>query len=412
MARRKNFGLRNFFLSFAVVVAAIYIFQNFKVTAEFMVAENGTLEDVIKSEGIVVKDEEVYSATFDGSVLYYYEEGTKVKEGQLILDINTNADAFEVNKKIAEIQLAIDNLENENKGEHLSKESFSAYQNEIQLSILNNDLSNMYNILGQVNNNDAYHGGVYADYSVTQLKEMKNNLINSSSTNKVPYYSNRAGIITYKTDGLEEVYKFENVMDMAPSSTAKREYTLKDKKESVQKDEKFYKIIRNFEYYIVATVNNEKAKLFEENKYIKVRILTDGEQHIVWGYIKKINYGSEESALILYFDDYFYKVYDKRYVQMELITAIHEGLKIKNEALIENDGIIGVYVKDASNIIKFFPVEILGKNEEYTVVFIGSYVGANERNIINIEDKRYPTIKIFDKVITQPTKVYEGQIAD
>lgn len=408
---RKNFGLKNFFLSFVIVVIAIYVFQNFKKSADFMVAENGILEDVIKAEGIIVKDEQIYNATLDGSVIYYYEEGTKIKEGQLIADINTSADAAEINGQIAEIQAAIDNLEN-NEEQSVSKVNFTAYQNEIQLSILNNDLQNMYNIIGQVDKNEVFYNDTYADYSVSQLKEMKNNLMKSVSTNKVPYYSDRSGYISYKTDGLEDVYKFENVMDMAPSSTTKRDYSFKDKKSSVQKDEGFYKIIRNFEYYIAATVNNEKAKLFEENKYIKVRILSDGEQHIVWGFIKKINYGSEESVLILYFDDYFYKVYDKRYVNLELITAVYEGLKIQNEALIEVDGVKGVYVKDASNIIKFFAVEIIGSDEEYSVVSLGSYIGTNERNIITINDKRYPTIKIFDKVILQPDMVYEGQIAD
>lgn len=408
---RKNFGLKNFFLSFVIVVIAIYVFQNFKKSADFMVAENGILEDVIKAEGIIVKDEEVYSATLDGSVIYYYEEGTKIKEGQLIADINTSADAAEINEQIAGIQAAIDNLEN-NEEQSASQVNFTAYQNEIQLSILNNDLQNMYNIVGQLNNSDVFYNDAYVDYSVSQLKEMKNNLMKSVSTNKVPYYSDRAGYISYKTDGLEDVYKFENVMDMTPSSTIRREYSFKDKKSSVQKDEGFYKIIRNFEYYITATVNNEKAKLFEENKYIKVRILSDGDQHIVWGFIKKINYGSEESVLILYFDDYFYKVYDKRYVNLELITAVYEGLKIQNEALIEVDGLKGVYVKDASNIIKFFPVEIIGSDEEYSIISLGDYIGTNERNIVTINDKRYPTIKIFDKVILQPDMVYEGQIAD
>lgn len=408
---RKNFGLKNFFLSFAIVVIAIYVFQNFKSSADFMVAENGILEDVIKAEGIIVKDEKVYNATLDGSVIYYYEEGTKMKQGQLVADINTNADAESVNGQIAEIQAAINNLENSGEQSEL-KVNFTAYQNEIQESILNNDLQNMYNIVGQVNNKGVFYNDTYADYSVSQLKEMKNNIMNSVSTNKVPYYSDRAGIISYKTDGLEDVYKFENVMDMTPSSTVKKDYSLKDKNNNVQKDESFYKIISNFEYYIAVTVNNEKAKLFEENKYIKVRILSDGEEHIVWGFIEKINYGSEESVLILYFDDYFYKVYDKRYVNIELITAVYEGLKVRNEALIEVDGIKGVYVQDASNIIKFFPVEILGSDEEYSIISLGSYIGTNERNIITINDKRYPTIKTFDKVILQPDMVYEGQIAD
>ncbi|HPX00198.1 MAG TPA: HlyD family efflux transporter periplasmic adaptor subunit, partial [Sedimentibacter sp.] len=371
---RKNFGLKNFFLSFVIVIIAIYIFQNFKSPADFMVAENGILEDVIKAEGIVVKDEKVYNAAIDGSVIYYHEEGSKIKEGQLLLDINTDADSAVVNRQIAEIQSAIDKLENSS--QVLSQENFTAYQNDLQISILNNELQDVYNIAVQMTSNEFYNSK-YEGYTVSQLKEMKNSLTNSVSTHKVPYYSDRAGIISYKTDGLEDFYIFETVMDMTPVTTIRHEYTISDKSDTVKKDESFYKIIGNFEYYIVVTVNNEKAKLFEENKYIKVRILSEGGQHIVWGYIKKINYGSEESVLILYFDDYFHKVYDKRYVNIELITATYEGLKIKNRALIEKDGMKGVFVQDASNIIKFFPVVLLGSDEEYSVVYPGEYIGVN-----------------------------------
>lgn len=406
---RKNFGMKNFFFSFATFVIAIYIFRNFKAPANFMVAENGILEDVIKADGIIVKDEKIYKSNLDGSVLYYFDEGAKIREGQLIAELSTDVDSAEVNRQIAEIQSAINNKEN-NK-ESLSAENITAYQNEIQECILNNDLQNMYSIIGKVNNSYDFFDS-YSEYTVQQLKDMKNSLMKGISTNRIPYYADRAGIITYKTDGLEDIYKFENVLEITPSNTKKQEYSLKDKRQTVAKDESFVKVIRNFEYYIAATVDNEKAKLFEENKYIKTRILSDGEKHEVWGYIKKINYGSEESVLILFFDDYFYKVYDKRYVGLELITAIHEGLVIKNEALTDVNGITGVYAKDASNIIKFFPVEILGKNEENTVISTGNYVAADERRIIKIGNENFHTIKIFDKVILEPDKVYEGQIAD
>lgn len=406
---RKNFGMKNFFFSFATFVIAIYIFRNFKAPANFMVAENGILEDVIKADGIIVKDEKIYKSNLDGSVLYYFDEGAKIREGQLIAELSTDVDSAEVNRQIAEIQSAINNKEN-NK-ESLSAENITAYQNEIQECILNNDLQNMYSIIGKVNNSYDFFDS-YSEYTVQQLKDMKNSLMKGISTNRIPYYADRAGIITYKTDGLEDIYKFENILEITPSNTKKQEYSLKDKRQTVTKDESFVKVIRNFEYYIAATVDNEKAKLFEENKYIKTRILSDGEKHEVWGYIKKINYGSEESVLILFFDDYFYKVYDKRYVGLELITAIHEGLLIKNEALTDVNGITGVYAKDASNIIKFFPVEILGKNEENTVISTGNYVAADERRIIKIGNENFHTIKIFDKVILEPDKVYEGQIAD
>ncbi len=417
MAKRKNFGLKNFFFSFVIVCIVIYVFQSLNGSVETMVAENGSLEDVIKADGIIVKDEKIYYASVGGSVTYYCEDGAKIKSGQLVADLNTDTDSAQISKQIAEVQATIDSKKNNSnsKAEFLSQETIAVFEDEIQSSILNNELGNMYNIVGQVNNNGiTTYEGSYEKYDTVQLETMKKDLVNSISTHKVPYYSGMAGLITYKIDGLEDEYKFENVMDMTPSGTVKKDYTLSDKKqkETVAENEGMFKIIRNFDYYIAATVDNEKAKLFEENKYVKTRVLSDGGQHEVWGYVKKINYGSEQSVLILYFDDYFYKIYDKRYVDLELITDIYEGVKISTKSLTELNGLIGVYVKDASNIIKFFPVEILGRDEDSAIISTGEYVGEHDRRIIKIDDKVYPTVKIFDKVILEPENVYDGQIAD
>lgn len=417
MAKRKNFGLKNFFFSLAAVCLSFYIFQNVNGSVETIVAENGSLEDVIKAYGIIIKDEKVYNASVSGNITYYCEDGTKVREGQLVADLNTDSNASDISKQIAEIQATIDKSKNAgNSVVSLSNETLISYENEIQASILNNELSSMYNIVGQVNNNIVTPSNEvsYEQFDIAELETMKASLNNSISTNKVPYYSGQAGLVSYKIDGLENEFKYEDVLNMTPSSTEKKEITLIDKKQSstAAANEGIFKIIKNFDYYITATVDNEKAKLFSENKFIKTRVVSDGAEHEVWGYIKKINYGSEQSVLILYFDDYFYKIYDKRYVDLELITDIYEGIRISTKALIQKDGFNGVYVQDASNIIKFFPVEILGQDEEFTIISAGEYIGEHDRRIIKINDKIYPTVKIFDKIVLEPENVYDGQIAD
>lgn len=422
MAKRRNIGLKNFFFSLAVVLLSFYIFKYMNIAVKTTVAENGTLEDIINADGVIIKDEHVYNATVNGSATYYYADGSKVKEGQLVADLNTDTNSSQINKQISEIQAAINIKKNANgtntEAATLTQETLSAFENEIQTSILNNEFINMYNIVGQTNNNESIvatvNEGTYEQYDLSQLESMKNNLEKSISTHKVPYYSAHAGLITYKIDGLENEYNYEDVHNMTPSSTIKKDMQLADKSSQVafSANEGMFKIIRNFDYYIAATVDNEKAKLFEENKYIKTRILSDGEQHEVWGYIEKINYGSEQSVLILYFNDYFYKVYDKRYVNLELITDIYEGIKISNKSITQQNEFTGVYILDASNIIKFFPVEILGKDEENSIVSIGEYVSENKRRVIKIGEKVHPTVKIFDKIVMEPENVYDGQIAD
>lgn len=418
---KKSFGLKNFFFSFVMVCIVIYIFQNYNGSVETIVAEKGSLEDIIEAKGIVVKDEEVYSSELDGNITYYYDDGEKVKNGTLLADIHTDSNSVKIKGQIEEIKSAI-NLKNSNDKLKKSQdtvlqtsEEATEFQDNMQASILNSNLDDVYDTIGQVSGNVQYTTkNKYDSYDISELNSMVNSLSKSLDTNKIPCYSKKSGIFTYKMDGLEDFYKYKNVLDMTPSNTIKKDCVETDSSLSseVVSGDKLYKIISNFDYYIVATVNNESAKLFEPNKYIKTRIKYDGLESEAWGYIKKINYGSEESVLIIYFDDYFYKIYDKRYVDLELITDTYEGIKINTKALIKKDGLEGVYIKDASNIVKFLPVEILGQDGDTSIIAIGSYVSEDRRRIINVLENSYETIKIFDKIILEPDKVYEGQISE
>lgn len=321
--RRKKNSLRNILFSLLAISIVIYIIQDINNSVDTMVVDNGSIEDTIEASGILYKEEYLYSANIDGVIKKYCEEGTKVKSGQLILDIT---------KK--------------------------------------------------------------------------------NTNEKVSIYSKQSGIITYKIDNLEDIYKIQDVLNISPSNTVKNNevFTDNSKREFVEKNEKLFKIVKNFEYYIVITLDNEQTKLFSENKYVKTRVIVDNKAHEVWGYIKKINYGSDESAFIIYYDDYFHKVYDKRYLSIELITSTHEGLKIKTNTLTKKNGMTGVYVKDSSNVIRFFPVSILSNNGDETVVSIGYNRGENLRNTIQIDGKAFETIKIFDKIVLKPNKVHEGKI--
>ncbi len=416
---KRNFGFKNFLFSFVAVIIAIYVFQSKSSAVDIMVVEKSTLENIIEAKGIVVKDEKVYTSTVDGNITFHQEEGAKVNQGLLIEDINSSSKSSEINLQLSQIEEAINKkTEKSDVNDEISVTNATTKENnyeiqDIQNSIINKDYENMYETVSNINENKNLENP-YLDYTLTQLNNMKNNLTKSLNTNKVPCYSQRAGVLSYKIDGLENVYTFDNIYNMMPSDTVLNEYTVTDMKQisSIKSGDSLYKIIRNFNYYMAVTLSNDFAKLFEEKKYIKVRVVYEGSSNEIWGYIEKINYGSDQSTLILYFDDFFNVIYDKRYVDLQLITDIHEGLKIETKSLVEKDGIKGVYVKDASNIVKFMPVEILGEDENTIVVSEGSYVSEKQRNTIDINDKKYETIKIYDNIILRPDKVAEGQIVD
>jgi len=339
------------------------------------ILEYDELEEIINTDGIIIKDEAILSSKSIGDVKYYYNEGQKVNKGAYLADISTVSSAEQINAEIALINKALNSTDS-------------------VITIGNGE------------------NGKYSKYTDDELKVLKESFEKALMNNKVPVFSPKSGFVTYVFDGLEDTFKYEDVLDIMPSRLHNLEEVIVNTNNagSVNVDDKLLKVINNFEFYMVCLVNNSDISTYKEGSYIRVRFNDD--DNIVFGYIEKINSSSEESVLIVSFDDFFYKVYNKRIVKTELIKNIYQGIKVDKEAVIEKDGITGVYVKDISNIIKFFPVDIIGSNDEYYMVSQGDIITEGDRGRITINDEIYSTVKAFDKVVLDPDKVYEGQIVD
>ncbi len=372
---KKRFYFRNYVIIFIIVCSFLYVVQKYNNMIDTSILEYDELEEIINTDGIIIKDEAILSSKSIGDVKYYYNEGQKVNKGAYLADISTVSSAEQINAEIALINKALNSTDS-------------------VITIGNGE------------------NGKYSKYTDDELKVLKESFEKALTNNKVPVFSPKSGFVTYVFDGLEDTFKYEDVLDIMPSRLHNLEEVIVNTNNagSVNVDDKLLKVINNFEFYMVCLVNNSDISTYKEGSYIRVRFNDD--DNIVFGYIEKINSSSEESVLIVSFDDFFYKVYNKRIVKTELIKNIYQGIKVDKEAVIEKDGITGVYVKDISNIIKFFPVDIIGSNDEYYMVSQGDIITEGDRGRITINDEIYSTVKAFDKVVLDPDKVYEGQIVD
>lgn len=372
---KKRFYFRNYVIIFIIVCSFLYVVQKYNNMIDISILEYDELEEIINTDGIIIKDEAILSSKSIGDVKYYYNEGQKVNKGAYLADISTVSSAEQINAEIALINKALNSTDS-------------------VITIGNGE------------------NGKYSKYTDDELKVLKESFEKALTNNKVPVFSPKSGFVTYVFDGLEDTFKYEDVLDIMPSRLHNLEEVIvnTNNASSVNVDDKLLKVINNFEYYMVCLVNNSDISTYKEGSYIRIRFNDD--DNIVFGFIEKINSSSEESVLIISFDDFFYKVYNKRIVKTELIKNIYQGIKVDKEAVIEKDGITGVYVKDISNIIKFFPVDIIGSNDEYYMVSQGDIITEGDRGRITINDEIYSTVKAFDKVVLDPDKVYEGQIVD
>ncbi len=101
------------------------------------------------------------------------------------------------------------------------------------------------------------------------------------------------------------------------------------------------------------------------------------------------------------------KIYDERFVNFDIIKYKHNGYKIPTKAIVEKDGIKGVYIKEISGIVKFKPVEIIKEEDKFV------YVSSGENNTIVIkggQDKPVKTITVFDEILLNTKGVKEGII--
>lgn len=372
---KKRFYFRNYVIIFIIVCSFLYVVQKYNNMIDTSILEYDELEEIINTDGIIIKDEAILSSKSIGDVKYYYNEGQKVNKGAYLADISTVSSAEQINAEIELINKALNSTDS-------------------VITIGNGE------------------NGKYSKYTDDELKVLKESFEKALTNNKMPVFSPKSGYVTYVFDGLEDTFKYEDVLDIMPSRLHNLEEVIvnTNNASSVNVDDKLLKVINNFEYYMVCLVNNSDISTYKEGSYIRVRF-NDGD-NIVFGFIEKINSSSEESVLIISFDAFFYNVYNKRIVKTELIKNIYQGIKVDKEAVIEKEGITGVYVKDISNIIKFFPVDIIGSNDEYYMVSQGDIITEGDRGRITINDKIYSTVKAFDKVVLNPDKVYEGQIVD
>lgn len=372
---KKKLRLRRYIIVLVLIFIVLYLIQKYNKIIDISVLEYGEIEETVSTKGFIIKDEVIVDAKCFGSVTYYYNEGEKINKSGYLADISTTNSTEQINQEIKNIEEAIN-----------SPESIITIGN------------------GQESK--------YSKYTKEELAALKKTYEDALVRGKVPIFSPKSGIVTYNFDGLESHFDFDKVLELMPSDLENLEeiktntYDLSD----VNGQEPIMKVINNFEFYIACIISNNDVSTYKEGSYIRVRFNDDAK--LVFGYVEKINIGTEESVIILRFDDYFYKVFNQRIAEVDLINNIRQGIKVDKNAIIEKDGLTGVYIKDISNIIKFLPIEIIGSDKKYCVVSQGEILGEGERGIININDKIYNTVKAFDKVVLDTDKVYEGQIVD
>ena len=308
-------------------------------------------------------------AEFDNKV----QEALKGQEGTLTSDI-----------KLSEIKLLENQLDEKiallNKTSDISK--ITEYKKEI------NDLvSKKAKLTGE-----SSAAGSYLKQLYNQRAKLEEQLNSGAEYIKAP----ESGIVSYKVDGLEETLTPNNF------STINKEFLenlkLKTGQLIVTNDE-CGKIIDSSKCYIATISNSEQAKQAQIGDSVKVRL---SNSKVIKATITYTSQESEEETLIiLEINKQISELANYRKISFDLIWWNETGLKVPNQAIVEENG-FNYVVRNRAGYLDKILVNVTRKNDKYSIVTNYSTDELKNLGFSSTDIQKMKSISIYDELILNP----------
>lgn len=368
--------------------------------------EKEMFTDKIKTEGVLLKNETVYSDSSE-NLEFTKSEGERIGSGETIaVSKSSNYDSLEKEIQSADESIALyTELQNEYnwlKGlEQKDEQAVEGYINYLgeKTELSQEKLDSIRNDLERgTKTNESFFKDKLEELSASKAKAEK-----SLKTGKETYIAKAPGVISSRVDGLEK--------QLSPSTLEKLDFSkyneIKTKVKSVDKESvaKGVKIVEGHIWYLAMELDKVYENEFKDKKNIEVEF-QDGE-FAISGKVHKLE-TKEKVLLVLEFNEGLHRVYDQRDVKVSLVKGRYSGLKVPSSSLIEKNGQRGVYIKEISGIVKFIPIRLLYKGDEYSIV--------NEEEEGTIEYERdgevltVRSLQVFDEVFKNSMMVRENQV--
>ena len=333
----------------------------------------------IKTEGEkAAKGESIfryYSKNEESLIKQIAELDVKIQEAMA----TTQTNPFQSDVKILENQID-EKVELLNKTTDIAK--LTEYKKEI-----NELVTKKANIIGEKSPSGSY---------LKQLQDQRTALENELNSGAEYITAPESGIVSYKVDGLEETLTKENF------STLTKEYleklNLKTGKIIATSDE-CGKIINNFECYIATISSSQEAKNAKIGDNVKIRLSNNTEIDAEIAYISQEN--EEENLIVLQIDKQIEELTNYRKISFDLIWWSYSGLKVPNQAIVEQDGLHYVVRNRAGYLTKIL-VNVEKQNEKYSIVSNYTTEELKELGLTDSQIANNKTLYVYDEIMLNP----------
>ncbi len=347
-------------------------------------------EKVVKGENYKNGMEQIISegsrAAANENIFRYYsnnEENLKQKISELDTKIqeamSESNNTFSSDAKILENQID-EKLQNINKITDLSK--LSEYKKEIDSLV-----TKKAKIAGETSPQ-----GSYLRKLIDERKKYETELNTGAEYVKAPM----SGIVSYRVDGLEDTLTPDNF------SSLSKEYleslSLNTGK-IVASNEECGKVIDNFECYIATISNSEEAQNANVGDKVKVRLSNNSE--IQAEITNVINEENQERIIILKVQKQIEELINYRKITFDLIWWSASGLKVPNQAIVQENN-LNYVIRNRAGYLSKVLVKVKKQGDKYSIVDTYTTEELKTLGLSNTEISNYKKIMLYDEILINP----------
>lgn len=411
MKKGKETNKKRIIIYISIILIILYlmyaVYMLVKQPTDKVTVDKGTLylEEtdigyVIRNEQVVkgnnykngmerIKNEGEKTAKGDSIYRYYSKNEEKLKEQIADLDTKiqealTKQAGLETSLKLSDIKL----LENQidEKVELLNKTTDISKITEYKKQIMNL-VTKKAKISGESSASGSYLKQLY-----NQRAKLEEQLNSGAEYIKAP----SSGIVSYKVDGLEETLTPNNFSTLSKEFLEK--LNLKTGQLIATNDE-CGKVIDSSNCYIATISNSEKAKNAKVKDSVQVRLSNTKIINAKIAYISQEN--ENETLIILEIDKQISELANYRKISFDLIWWSDTGLKVPNQAIVEENG-LNYVVRNRAGYLDKILVEVTRKNDKYSIVSNYSTDELKELGYTTDEIINMRKLSIYDEVVLNP----------
>ncbi len=171
--------------------------------------------------------------------------------------------------------------------------------------------------------------------------------------------------------------------------------------QKVIRTQPLFKIVDNNIWYMVTWLDKGLLDQYKVGRTVEFKF----PQGQIKGQIFRVIENDKNIAVIFKIDEYIEGFYKTRNIDLEAVVLNYEGLKVPKESILEKDGKKGVLVLDINRNATFKPVKVKGYDEVSAIVHSNVFY-----EIEGDQQKAVDTIKLYDEIVKNPSRVKEGQM--